>query len=93
MAFVLGYLNACLLPNGTVKTSFSPGLDIEFRPLLAKNLDTAEYDFVHKYGLTQAEASVFRRRIERDGCASVPVAPQSAAGKTLRSDGGRLLHI
>jgi hypothetical protein len=43
-------------------------------PWLAKNLDTAEHDFVQTYGLQPLEAADFRRRIERDGCASVPVA-------------------
>lgn len=74
LAFVTGFLNACLHSNGTVRTWFSPETDVELRPLLAKNLDTAEYDFVHTYGLTTTEAIAFRRRIERDGCASTPVA-------------------
>jgi hypothetical protein len=73
LAFVTGFLNASLHSNGTVKTRFSPETDVELRPLLAKNLDTAEYDFVHTCGLTSTEASAFRRRIERDGCASTPV--------------------
>jgi len=74
VASVTGYLNASLHSNGTVKTWFSPEPDVELRPLLAKNLDTAEYDFVHTYGLTTTEAIAFRRRIERHGCASTPVA-------------------
>ena len=73
MAFVPGFLNASLFSNGTVKTWFSPALDAELRPLLAKNLDTAEHDFIHSYGLTPLEASYFRRRIECDGSASVSV--------------------
>jgi hypothetical protein len=74
LAFVTGFLNASLHSNGTVKTWFSPETNVELRPLLAKNLDTAEYDFVHTYGLTSTEATTFRRRVERDGCASTPVA-------------------
>jgi|HubBroStandDraft_5_1064220.scaffolds.fasta_scaffold1288853_1 hypothetical protein len=74
LAFVAGFLNASLHSNGTVKTWFSPETDVELRPLLAKNLDTAEYDFVRTYGLTSTEATAFRRRIERDGCASTAVA-------------------
>jgi hypothetical protein len=74
VAFVAGFLNASLLSNGTVKTWFSPETDMELRPLLAKNLDTAEQDFVRTYRLTSLEAAAFRLRIERDGCASTPVA-------------------
>lgn len=74
MAFVTGLLNASLLSNGNVKTWFSPERDVELRLLLAKNPDTAEHDFIHTYGLTPLHASAFRHLIERDGCASIPVA-------------------
>lgn len=74
MAFVLGALNAWLLPNGTIRTCFAPETGVELRPMLAKNLCTAEQDFVRTYGLTPAEAAAFRERIEREGYASVPAA-------------------
>jgi hypothetical protein len=77
-AIVLGALNAELQVNGTVKESFSvtefSGKKVALRPVLAKNLDTAEQDFIRTYGLTPAEAAAFRARIGRDGSASVPAA-------------------
>lgn len=75
---VLGALNAKLRANGTVKTSLTvrelSGKRIALRPLLAKNLATAEQDFITTYGLTPTQAAALRARIERDGCASVPAA-------------------
>jgi hypothetical protein len=71
-AIVSGALNARRLANGTVETSFTVGEEIVLRPLLAKNLDTAEQDFISTYALSPAEAAAFRARIERDGSASVP---------------------
>ncbi len=73
-AIVLGALNAELRANGTVETSFTVGEAVIMRPMLAKNLDTAEQDFIRTYGLTPAQAAAFRARIERDGSASVPAA-------------------
>ncbi len=72
MAFVLGTLNAWLLPNGTVRTCFAPETGVELRPMLAKNLGRAEQDFIRPYRLSPAEATAFRERIEREGCASLP---------------------
>jgi hypothetical protein len=69
-----GTLNARLLPNGTVETSFSPKEGVAMRPMLAKNLDTAQWDLVRTYRLTPAEAAAFRARIERQGSASIPTA-------------------
>jgi hypothetical protein len=75
---VLGALNAKLRANGTVKTSLTvrelSGKRVVLRPLLAKNLATAEQGFITTYGLTPAQAAAFRARIERDGCASVHAA-------------------
>jgi hypothetical protein len=77
-ATVLGALNARQLANGRVETSLTvrelTGKRVALRPLLAKNLDTAEQDFLRTYGLTPEEAAAFRARIERDGSASVPAA-------------------
>lgn len=77
-AIVLGALNAELRANGTVEESFSvrelSGKKVALRPVLAKNLDTAEQDFIRTYSLTPAEAAAFRARIEHDGSASVPAA-------------------
>jgi hypothetical protein len=77
-AIVFGALNAHSRANGTVETSLTvrelSGQRVALRPLLAKNLDTAERDFVRTYNLTPAEAAAFRARIERDGSASVPAA-------------------
>jgi hypothetical protein len=77
-AIVFGVLNARLRANGTVETSLTvrdlSGQRIGLRPLLAKNLDTAEQDFVGTYDLTPSEPAAFRARIERDGSASVPAA-------------------
>ncbi len=77
-AIVLGALNARLEANGTVETSLTvmeiSGKKVALRPMLAKNLDTAEEDFIRTYGLTPAAAAAFRARIERDGSASVPAA-------------------
>jgi len=57
---VLGALNAKLRANGTVKTSLTvrelSGKRIALRPLLAKNLATAEQDFITTYGLTPTQA-------------------------------------
>ena len=68
-----GALNAKLLANGMVETSFTVGEAVVMCPLLAKNLDLAEQDFIRNYDLTPAEAAAFRARIERDGSASVPL--------------------
>jgi len=73
-ATAMGSLNAELLPNGTVKTCFTVGTEVRLRPMLAKNLDTAEYDFVHSYGMSPSQAGAFRKRIEREGSASTPAA-------------------
>jgi len=74
MALVDGSLNAALPPHGNVKTWFAPEPGVELRPLLAKNLDTAEQDFINTYGLTPTEAAAFRGRIEREGTASILAA-------------------
>lgn len=74
MAITFGYLNAELCSNGTVKTCFTPKGGAEMRPLLCKNMDTAEADFVAYYGLTAAEAVAFCAKIEHDCSASIPVA-------------------
>ena len=74
MAIVTGALNAHLVPNGTVEVSFTPEDGVVLRPMLAKNLDTAEWDFIHTYGLAPGEAAAFRAPIERNGSASVPAA-------------------
>jgi len=70
-------LNAKLIANGKLKgmveTSFKVGEAVVLCPLLAKNLDIAEQDFIRNYDLTPAEAAAFRARIECDGSASVPL--------------------
>jgi hypothetical protein len=70
-----GELNAKLIANGKAKgmveTSFKVGEMVVLCPLIAKNLDLAEQDFIRNYDLTPAEAAAFRARIERDGSASV----------------------
>jgi hypothetical protein len=75
---VSGALNGKLRANGTVETSLTvrelSGKRVALRPLLAKNLATAEQDFITSYGLTPAQAAAFRARIERDGKASIPAA-------------------
>ena len=68
-----GALNAKLLANGMVETSFTVGETVVLCPLIAKNLDIAEQDFIRSYDLTPAEAAAFRARIERDGSAGVPL--------------------
>jgi hypothetical protein len=51
---VSGALNGKLRANGMVKTSLTvrdlSGKRVAFRPLLAKNLATAEQDFITTYG-------------------------------------------
>ncbi|MGD0778517.1 MAG: hypothetical protein ABSC05_37530 [Candidatus Solibacter sp.] len=74
MVIVKGMLTAQLGSDGTVKTWLTAANGAELRPLLAKNLDTAEQDFVRTYGLTPEEAAAFRGRIEHEGSASVPAA-------------------
>jgi hypothetical protein len=74
MAIALGMLNARMLTNGTVETWFTVEESTQLRPLLAKNLDTAEQDFIRTYGLTPAQAATFRAELERDGSARVPAA-------------------
>jgi hypothetical protein len=75
---VSGALNAKLRANGTVKTFLTvrdlSGRRVALRPLLAKNLATAERDFIITYGLTPAQAASFRARIERNGRACVRAA-------------------
>jgi hypothetical protein len=74
MVLVFGTLKASLLPNGNVKTALFTDKGDEIRPLLAKNMDTAEQDFVRHYGMSPAEAAAFRVRIECDGSATVSAA-------------------
>ncbi len=75
---ILGALNARRLANGAVETSLTvreiSGKRVALRPMLAKNLNTAEQDFIGTYGLTPAEAAAFRAQIEHEGSASVPAA-------------------
>ena len=42
--------------------------------MLAKNMDSAEADFIRTYGMNPMEAAAFRARIEREGSASHPAA-------------------
>ena len=73
IAVTTGVLTARLLSNGTVITSFTPdGSTTAMRPMRAKNIDTAEWDFTHTYGLTPEMAATLRSRIQRDGTASFP---------------------
>ena len=74
MSVTQGFLHAALAANGTVRTWFATESAKELRPLLTKNMDTAEEDFIRSYGLTPYEAAAFRELIERHGSASVPVA-------------------
>lgn len=74
MAITFGYLSAELRSNGNVYTCFTPKAAAEMRPLLCKNIDTAEVDFVRSYGLTPPQAVAFRAEIERDGSARILAA-------------------
>jgi hypothetical protein len=50
MAIILGSLNAHLLDDGKVEVCCTSQSSILLRAMLAKNLDTAEWDFVRSYG-------------------------------------------
>jgi hypothetical protein len=72
MAQIAGRLLADLHPNGTVRMVFiaSVGGGNE-APITAKNLDTAEIDFVRTCGLMPERASVLRSELQRNKVASV----------------------
>jgi hypothetical protein len=67
MAEIKGKLMADLLPNGTVRIAFVPcvGGGNE-APLTAKNLTTAEKEFVSTFGVSPVGAAWMRAEVERN---------------------------
>jgi len=67
MAEITGKLVAALLSNGTVRIVFVPhdGGGNE-APFIAKNLTTAEKEFVSTFGVTPVGAAWIRAEVERN---------------------------
>ena len=84
MAQIAGRLLADLHPNGTVRIVFiaHTGGGNE-APITAKNLDTAEVDFV-TYGLTPERAAEFRSELQRNKVSSVETSIDDAVAETFR---------
>ena len=54
---VRGFLHLRLLPDATVSFVFMPGqMGVGSRPLLSKNIETAEDDLVRTWGFTPGKA-------------------------------------
>jgi hypothetical protein len=73
MSITSGLLHARLTANDSVETWIESADGSVLRPILTKNIDTAEVDFVRFYGLAPEDAAAFRARLERDGSANTPV--------------------
>ena len=85
MAHIAGRLLADLHPNGTVRMVFiaSVGGGNEC-PITAKNLDTAESDFVKTCGLTPERAAALRSELERNKVASAETNIDEAIAAKFR---------
>ena len=84
MPEIKGNLIVDIHPNGTVRMVFiaSSGGGNE-TPLTAKNLDTAEIDFV-TYGLTPERAAALRTELERNKVVSVETSIYDAVAAKFR---------
>ena len=71
--------NAELHPNGTVRMVFIASVcGGNEAPITAKNLDTAEIDFVRACGLTPERATALRADLERNKLSSVLISIDDA---------------
>lgn len=72
MPEINGKLLADLHPNGTVRMVFIASLGGgNEAPITAKNLDTAELDFVRTFGLTPERTAALRSELQRNKVFSV----------------------
>ena len=85
MAQIAGRLLADLHPNGTVRMVFiaSVGGGNE-APITAKNLDTAEIDFVRTCGLTPERAGLLRAELDWNKVVSVETSIDDAIAAKFR---------
>jgi hypothetical protein len=84
MAEITGRLLATLHTNGTVQMTFAPNMGGgNMSPLLAKNLDCAEEDFVRTFGLTLAKAAALRAELEQRKTADVVTSIDVELAATL----------
>jgi hypothetical protein len=86
MSEVTGRLIADLLPNGTVRTVFLQyvGGGNE-RPLMTKNLDNAEEEFINALGLTPDKALALRAQLERDKMVDTVITVDVEVAATFRN--------
>jgi hypothetical protein len=85
MSQILGRLLADLHPNGTVRMVFIASIGGGHEaPLTAKNLDTAELDFVRMCGLTPERAAALRTELERNKGFSVETIIEAAIAAKFR---------
>ncbi len=85
MPEITGRLLADLHPNGTVRMVFiaHPGGGKE-APITAKNLDTAEINFVRTCGLTPERASALRTELDRNKVVSVETSIDASSAAKFR---------
>jgi len=85
MPEIPGRLLADMHPNGTVRMVFiaHTGGGNE-APITAKNLDTAETDFVRTCGLTPERASALRTELDRNKAVSVKTSIDAAVAAKFR---------
>jgi hypothetical protein len=85
MANVPGRLIVDLQPNGTVRMVFiaSVGGGNEM-PIIAKNLDVAEIDFISTCGLSAERAAAFKAELKRNRMASVETSIDEATAAKFR---------
>ena len=83
MPEITGGLLADLHPNGTVRIVFIAHVGGgNEAPLTAKDLDTAEIDFVKTCGLTPERASALRKELDRNKVVSVETSIEGAVAAT-----------
>jgi len=83
---VSGRLITDLHPNGIVRFVFlqRAGADYE-RPLMAKNLDNAEEEFINALGLTPDKALALRAQLERDKMVDTVITVDTQVAATFRN--------
>lgn len=87
MAQIPGSLIVDLHPNGTVRMVFLPRVgDRNASPLIAKNLDEAELDFINTCGLTIERAAALRAEVTRNGVATVETSIDEGMVAKFRFD-------
>ena len=85
MAQINGKLLGDLLPNGIVRLVFLATVAGNEAPVTVKNLDTAESNFVHTYGVTPELAGWMRAELERNKVFCITMSLSDEAAATFRN--------